>query len=116
MRTIAFYKLSNGNSPVEEFLDALQDKVAQKVTWTLQLIEEMDQVPSQYLKKLVNTDNIWEVRVAMAGNAYRILCFFDGNTVLVLNHAFQKKKQKTPQQAIRLAEKRKNDYLQRRKG
>ncbi|MHB8789425.1 MAG: type II toxin-antitoxin system RelE/ParE family toxin [Desulfobulbaceae bacterium] len=31
-----------------------------------------------------------------------------------LNHAFQKKTQKTPQQAIHIAEQRKRDYFERR--
>ncbi|MBW6499601.1 MAG: type II toxin-antitoxin system RelE/ParE family toxin [Bacteroidales bacterium] len=31
----------------------------------------------------------------------------------MLNHAFQKKTQKTPKQAIKLAEERKRDYFKR---
>jgi phage-related protein len=34
--------------------------------------------------------------------------------LVVLNHAFQKKSQKTPLKEIRLAEQRKNDYLRRK--
>ena len=58
MRTIVFYRLSTGSAPVEEFLDSLPDKAARKVAWTLTLIEELDQIPPQYFKKLVNTDDI----------------------------------------------------------
>jgi phage-related protein len=32
-----------------------------------------------------------------------------------MSHAFQKKTQKTPRQAIRLAEERKKDYFKRKK-
>jgi len=35
--------------------------------------------------------------------------------LIVLNHAFQKKTQKTPAGAIILAKKRKRDYLRRKK-
>ena len=35
---------------------------------------------------------------------------------IILNHAFQKKTQKTPKQAIKIAKARKQDYLKRRKG
>jgi hypothetical protein len=50
MRTVNFYRLPNGNSPVEEFLDSLTGKQAQKVVWVLQLVEELDFVPRQYFK------------------------------------------------------------------
>jgi hypothetical protein len=45
MRTVNFYRLLNGYSPVEEFLDSLTGKQAQKVLWVLQIIEELDAIP-----------------------------------------------------------------------
>ena len=110
-RTIRFYRTSSGKYPVEEFLDSLSGKTAQKVTWVLQLIEELDAVPEQYLKKLAN--EIWECRIQFGGNIFRILCFFDGAEV-VLSHGFQKKTQKTPRNEIEKAENYRIDYLQRR--
>jgi len=65
MRQIEFYRDVSGKSPITEFLDTLQAKQAQKVTWVLKLIEEVDQVPKTYFKKLVNTDDIWEVRIQL---------------------------------------------------
>jgi phage-related protein len=114
MREIRFYKTESGKSPIDNFLEALSSKQSQKVTWTLQLIEELPTVPIQYLKKLVNTDDIWEVRVVMGKDTFRLLGFFDGSQLIVLNHAFQKKTQKTPRQAIKTAEKRKRDYFNRK--
>ena len=52
MREVRFYRTKAGHSPVEEFLDALSGKQAQKVAWVLRLIEEIEAVPSQYLKNL----------------------------------------------------------------
>jgi hypothetical protein len=46
----------------------------------VRLIEELDIVPGQYLKKLVNTTDIWEVRVQFGRNIFRLLGFFDGST------------------------------------
>ncbi len=114
MRKIIFYRTDSGKCPVEEFLDSLSSKEAQKVTWVLKLIEELPKVPSHYFKKLVNTEDIWEVRVIWDKNIFRILGFWDGPKLVVLTHAFQKKTQKTPKRAIQIAEARKNDYLQRR--
>lgn len=36
---------------MEEFLDSLSDKHTQKVAWVLHLVERLDRVPEQYLKK-----------------------------------------------------------------
>ena len=115
MRTVNFYRTESGKSPVENFLDSLSGKQAQKVIWVLRLIEELDVVPRQYLKKLVNTDDIWEVRIQFGGNIFRLLGFFDGTTLMILTNGFAKKSQKTPRQEIELATRRKNQYLSRKR-
>jgi phage-related protein len=115
MRSIQFYRTENGKCPVEEFLDSLTDKHAQRVTWVLRLVERMDRVPDQYLKKLTGTVDLWEIRVQTAGNSYRFLGFFDNPVLLVLTSGFSKKQRKTPRREIELAEARRSDYLKRRK-
>lgn len=115
MRTVNFYRTESGNCPVEEFLDSLSGKQAQKVVWVLRLIEELEIVPIRYLKKLVNTEDIWEVKVQLGNNIFRILGFFDGATLLILTNGFVKKSQKTPRQEIELATRRKREYLSRKR-
>ena len=115
MRTVNFYRTESGRCPIEDFLDSLSGKQAQKITWVLRLIEELDVVPRQYLKKLVNTEDIWEVRVQFGGNIFRLLGFFDGSMLLILTNGFVKKSQKTPRQEIELAVRRKNEYLSRKR-
>ena len=114
-RTITFYKTSDGKCPIQDFLDSLSGKAAQKVTWVLKLIEDLDIVPSSYLKKLTGTEEIWECRIKFGSNAYRIFCFFAENSVVVLTHGFTKKSQKTPKTEIERAEAYKKDFLERRK-
>ena len=114
MKEIAFYRTAAEKSPVTEFLDSLSAKEAQKVVWILKLIEDLPHIPGQYFKKLVNTNDIWEIRVNAESKAFRILGFLDGADLIVLAHAFQKKTQKTPKQAIKIAQARKKDYLRRR--
>lgn len=48
-------------------------------------------------------------------NAYRIFCFFAGDSVVVLTHGFVKKSQKTPRAEIEKAEAYRRDYLKRRR-
>ena len=115
MRSIQFYRQSNGACPVEVFLDSLSGKQAQKVLWVLRLVEELEPVPGQYLKKLVNTADIWEVRVQLGNDAFRLLGFFAQPTVLVLTNGFAKKTQKTPAQEIATAIRRRAEYWKQEK-
>jgi phage-related protein len=115
MRTVNFYRLPNGQSPIESFLDSLTGKQAQKVLWVLQIIEELESVPRQYFKKLVDSEGIWEVRIQFGNDIFRLLGFFESGSLLILTNGFAKKTQKTPPQEIALAIRRKSEYLARSK-
>lgn len=115
MREIVFYRTESGNCPVEEFLDSLSAKQAQKVTWVMWLVEDLKVVPVKYFKKMTGTDDIWEIRAQSGSNIFRILGFIEKNNLVILNHAFQKKTQKTPKKEIAIAEVRKKDHLLRGK-
>jgi phage-related protein len=112
-RTVTFYRTVDGKCPVQEFLDSLPGKAAQKIVWVLRLLEDMDRVPASYFKKLVGTEDIWECRIQFGSNAYRIFCFFLNNSV-VLTHGFVKKSQKTPAREIERAEAYRRDFFRRR--
>ena len=114
MREIRFYRTASGRSPVEEFLDSLSGNQAKKVIWVLSLVEEMEVVPLQYFKKLSGTEDLWEVRAQQAGDAFRLLGFFDGPQLIVLVSGFAKKSEKIPRQEIALAHDRKRDYIGRK--
>ena len=66
----------------------------------MKVTREMNPVPTNYLKKLVNTDDIWEVRVDVGRDTFRLLGFFDGRELIILTNSFQKKTQKTPRKEI----------------
>ena len=113
-RSVIFYSTADGKCPIKDFLDALPGKAAQKVTWVLRLLEDLNIVPATYFKKLVGTE-IWECRIQAGSNAYRVLCFFVTGDVVVLTHGFIKKTQKTPKNEIEKAEAYRQDFLRRRK-
>lgn len=115
MREIIFYRTESGSCPVEEFLDSLSAKHAQKAAWVMQLVEELEIIPVKYFKKMTGTDGLWEIRVQSGNNIFRLFGFLEGNNIIVLNHAFQKKTQKTPKKEIQVSETRKKDYLRRGK-
>ncbi len=111
VREVRFYRTPSGHCPVEKFLDSLSGKAAQKVVWALRLVEEVDMVPGQYLKKLRDTDELWEVRAQYGGSAFRLLGFFDGPRILILTNGVAKKTDKIPRREIELAENRRRDHL-----
>ena len=98
---------------MQEHLNTLSDKQVTKITWVLKLIREINPIPTNYFKKLVNTDNIWEVRVGVGRDTFRLLGFLDGQELIILTNSFQKKTQKTPSKEIKLAEYRKKEHLNR---
>lgn len=106
--------MTDGRCPIEEFLDRLPSKVAQKVLWVFELIRELDMIPSQYFKKLHGTYDLWECRIAQGGNIYRVFAFFEKGDLLILTHGIMKKTQKTSRDELRKAEQYKADWLQRR--
>ena len=113
MKTIKFYKLPSGKSPIEEFLDSLSSKEAQKVIWVLHLIEDMETISTKFYKQLSNCDGIIEVRAQIGKNNFRLLGFEDKDTFVILTNGFKKKDQKVPKSEISLAQTRKNEYLTR---
>ena len=100
---------------METFLDTLSAKPAQKVTWVLRLVRDLERVPAHYLKKLPGTEELWEVRAEHGGDALRLLGFFDDIGSLVLVSGLSKRSERTPSREILLAERRRRDYLSRRK-
>jgi phage-related protein len=74
------------------------------------LVEDLQSVPATYLKHIENTDGLYEIRVQLGNNIFRIFCFFDQGQLIVLANGFQKKTKKTPKQEIELALTIKADY------
>lgn len=105
IRKIVFYK-----EYFQEFFSAQKDKVKDKIIWTLTLIEEIELVSENYLKHLEGTDGLYEIRVQLGNDIFRIFCFFDAGKLIIITNGFQKKTQKTPKQEIEKALKIKQDY------
>ena len=110
MVEIAFFQTPDGQTPVEDYLDSLNSKQAAKVVWTLKAIQNTYPASSVYLRKMVATEDLWEVRILFAGNIFRLLGWLDGENKLVLAHGFTKKTEKTPRQEIQTTENRKRIY------
>ena len=94
----------------DDFFKKQPQKVRDKIIKVLDIIEQIDRIPTTYLKYIEGTNGLFEVRVQLGNNIFRIFCFFDGNKLVVLLSGFQKKTQKTPESEIEKAVKLKNEY------
>ena len=72
-------------------------------------------MPETYLKHLEGTDGLYEIRIQLVSDIYRIFCFFDEGKLVVLANGFQKKTQKTPKKEIEKALKIKDEYYESKK-
>ncbi len=93
-----------------DFYTEQTDSVQAKIEWTLNLIRVTRQVPEKYFKHIESTKGLYEIRVEVGGNIYRIFSFFDKGNLVVLGNAFQKKTQKTPKREIERALKIMEEY------
>ena len=104
-RTAIFYK-----DYFEKFFLGQSDKVKAKIIWTIQLIEELKWVPESFLKHIESTDGLYEIRIKLGRDIFRIFCFFDQGRLIILTNGFQKKTQKTPKKEIEKALKIMEEY------
>lgn len=113
--SIEFYEAEDGKSPVDEFLKSLDDNTQARFIWSIDQLRVRNVRAREPLVKHFE-GKLWELRRSSQGNIYRLLYFFFSGRTIVFVHGFQKKSQKTPRQEIELAQKRMNDYLQRKGG
>ena len=104
-RTVVFYK-----DYFEKFFEKQKRKVKEKILWCLRLIEEHERIPSLYLKHMEGTEGLFEIRIQLGREIFRVFCFFDKGKLIVLINGFQKKSKKTPKQEIEMALKIKDEY------
>ena len=109
---IVFYKTDTGESPVEDFLDSLNDKMRAKMLMSIRIIRENGyQTRMPYSEEL--EDGIFELRAKVGTDISRVLYFFMIGRKVILTNGFIKKTQKTPHEEIERAKKYRADYLNR---
>lgn len=87
----------------EDFFKNQPRKIQDKIIKVLDIVENVERIPITYLKYIEGTNGLFEIRIQAVSQIFRIFCCFDGNRLVVLFSAFQKKTQKTPQKEIERA-------------
>ncbi|MDD2197331.1 MAG: type II toxin-antitoxin system RelE/ParE family toxin [Bacteroidales bacterium] len=99
----------------EEFLLGQPKKVQDKIYKVLEAIETLERIPSNYLKLIVGTNQLYEARIQLGSNIWRVFCFFDSGRLVILLNGFQKKTQKTPKNEINRAVNLMNEYYENKR-
>ena len=103
-----FYKTDTGNEPVREWLKTLSKEDCKVIGTDILTVQYAWPVGKPLVDNL--GDGIWEVRSRLDNRIARTL-FAMVDQEIVLLHGFIKKQQKTPQDELELAKKRKKQYL-----
>ena len=106
VRTIKLFK-----NYFKEFYIEQTDDVRDKINFVLRLVETQRIIPRKFFRIIEGSDGIYEIRVELDSNIYRIFCCMDKGSIVVLFHGFQKKTQKTPSKEIKRAEALKTEYF-----
>ena len=99
----------------EEFLLGQPSKVQDKIFKVLEIIETYERVPATYLKSIAGTKGLYEARIKLGSNIWRVFCFFDQGKLVILLNGFTKKTQKTPKKEIDKATDLMNSYYEDKK-
>lgn len=105
-RQIIFYK-----NYFTDFYLIQSDKVQEKIEFVFKVICTVQRVPKKFIQHMSGTEGLYEIRVEIESNIYRIFCCFDKGNIVILFSGFQKKTQKTPKEEMDLALKLKDDYF-----
>ncbi len=106
IRELVFYR-----HYFQEFYAKQTEKVKGKIDFVLFVLTHTERVPEKFLKHFEGQKSLYEIRIEVSNNIFRIFCCFDKGKIVVLFNAFQKKTQKTPKPEIELAIKLINEYF-----
>ena len=105
---VVFFKTDTGTEPVRDWLKDLSKEDCKVIGTDILTVQYAWPVGKPLVDNL--GDGVWEVRSRLDNRVARTL-FAVVDQEIVLLHGFMKKQQRTPQDELELAKKRKKQYL-----
>lgn len=96
----------------EEFLLQQPASVQDKIYKILEAIEALERIPANYLRMVRGTNGLFEARIQLGSDIWRVFCFFDKGKLVILLNGFQKKTMKTPKSEIEKAKQLMTEYYE----
>ena len=95
-----------------DFYYAQRSEVQDKIDWVIGLVRSLEMIPEKFFKHIEGTNGLFEIRIKVGSNIFRIFCFFDEGKLVILLNGFQKNSDKTPKNEIEKAERLKQKYYE----
>lgn len=99
------YQEDDGIVPLLEWLDSLPSKAVSKcrvrIERLAELGHELRRTEADFLR-----DEIYELRIGLQGQNYRMLYFFHGKAVVVLSHGLVKEREVPPKEIDKAVERK----------
>jgi len=114
--TVELYEKADGKTPVLDFILSLNPKQQAKIYREIDLLEKFGNelhYPHVDTIKGKKYKDLWELRIELASNIFRIFYFLSKGNNAVLLHGIVKKKQLTPKKELDVALERMKEYLRR---
>ena len=74
-------------------------------------LQTLDRLPITILKSIEGKKGLFEIRIELGGDIFRVFCCFDEGSLVILFNGFQKKTQKIPSREIEKAERLMKEYF-----
>ena len=109
---IEYYETRKGKCPVQEFIDNLDLRSKAKIARAIDLLEQFGiELGMPYAKHIEG--ELWELRIRVGTNQYRIIYFLFIGKAFILLHGFVKKSGRIPERDLKIARDRRDDFLLR---
>ena len=95
-----------------DFYYAQRSEVQDKIDWVIGLVRSFEMIPEKFFKHIEGTNGLFEIRIKVGSDIFRIFCFFDEGKLVILLNGFQNKSDKTPKNEIEKAERLKQKYYE----
>lgn len=96
----------------DEFVADQTRDVRRRIFRVIGALETYQRIPSSFIKHLSGTRGLYEARIMLGSNIWRVFCFFDSDSIIILLNGFQKKTEKTPKKEIDRALRLMNEYFE----
>ncbi len=93
-----------------EFYNKQTDTTKDKIDYVIAIVRTEKQISQTFFQHLEGSDGLFEIKVKVGSNIYRIFSCFDEGQLIILFNGFQKKTQKTPKNELKKAIEIKKQY------
>jgi len=109
-RTFRFYRAPGAErSAAREEFDGLALHGRAALSEAIKRFQRYEELPAE-VKKLKDSDGIWELRVKVGNDPFRALFFYDTDIIVICVTAFYKNQRETPKQDLKRAIARKKAW------